>query len=431
MAVVKVVEYNGPDPHEALAWKFVDGSGRSDELGTWTQLVVREGQQALLFRDGRALDLFGPGRHTLSTDNIPLLRDFVSLPFGGKSPFKAEVWYINTVHSLDVKWGTTSPIQIQDPRYGVFLPVRAYGQFGIRVDDGRKFLVKLVGAAKAFDREALVGHFRGLLVSRIKDLISTFIVVEKRSILELNAHLNAISAHMETTLAPALEAFGLTLVNFFVTSVNVPEEDPAVAQLKSALARRAELEILGTDYRQQRSFDVLDRAAANEGGGGTMQAGMGLGMGFGIGGALGASARDLAGDLAVADVQPCPACGTDNARGAAFCSRCGQSLQKARTGRCSACSAPLQPEATFCPACGRALRRCASCGSDVPDGSARCPDCGAPQPIPCPHCQAPVTEEMRFCPRCGKALTESCPGCGTPLPREALFCPRCGHKVRD
>lgn len=431
MAVIKVIEYNGPDPHETLAWKFVDGSGRSDELGTWSQLVVREGQQALLFRDGKALDLFGPGRHTLSTDNIPLLRDFVSLPFGGKSPFKAEVWFVNTLDSLDVKWGTTSPIQIQDPRYGVFLPVRAHGQFGIRVADSRKFLVKLVGAVSSFDREALVRHFRGLLVSRIKDLISTFIVVERRSVLELNASIDEISSHMERTLSPALEAFGLDLINFFTTSVNVPEEDPAVVQLKSALARRAELEILGTDYRQQRSFDVLDRAASNEGGGGTMQAGMGLGMGFGIGGALGESARDMAGSLAVTKGQPCPACGTVNAPGTLFCSRCGQSLQKTKVGRCSACSASLQPGAAFCPSCGRALKPCPSCGSDVPDGSERCPDCGAPQPVPCPHCQAPTTEEMRFCPRCGKALTESCPSCGTALPRGALFCPLCGHKVQD
>lgn len=431
MAVIKVVEYNGPDPHETLAWKFVDGSGRSDELGTWTQLVVHEAQEAVLFRDGKAFDLFGPGRHTLASDNIPLLREFVNLPFGGKSPFKAEIWFVNTVHSLDVKWGTTSPIQIQDPRWGVFLPVRAYGQFGLRVADSRKFLVKLVGALNLFDREALARHFRGLLVSRVKDLLSAFIVFEKKSVLELNAYLNEISSHMGKSLAPDLEAFGLELINFFVTSVNVPEEDPAVMRLKAALARRAELEILGTDYRQQRSFEVLDKAAANEGGGGTMQAAMGVGMGFGIGGALGTSAKELAGHLGTAEGRPCPACGTANAAGALFCSRCGESLQREKAGRCSACNAPLQPEARFCPSCGRTLKRCASCGNDVPDEAPRCPECGAPQPTPCPHCGAPVTEEMRFCPRCGKALTESCPNCGTPLPREGSFCPRCGHKARD
>ncbi len=431
MAVIKVVEYNGPDPHETLAWKFVDGSGRSDELGTWTQLVVHEAQEAVLFRDGKAFDLFGPGRHTLASDNIPLLREFVNLPFGGKSPFKAEIWFVNTVHSLDVKWGTTSPIQIQDPRWGVFLPVRAYGQFGLRVADSRKFLVKLVGTLNLFDREALARHFRGLLVSGVKDLLSAFIVFEKKSVLELNAYLNEISSHMGKSLAPDLEAFGLELINFFVTSVNVPEEDPAVMRLKAALARRAELEILGTDYRQQRSFEVLDKAAANEGGGGTMQAAMGVGMGFGIGGALGTSAKELAGHLGTSEGRPCPACGTANAAGALFCSRCGESLQREKAGRCSACNAPLQPEARFCPSCGRTLKRCASCGNDVPDEAPRCPECGAPQPTPCPHCGAPVTEEMRFCSRCGKALTESCPNCGTPLPREGSFCPRCGHKARD
>jgi membrane protease subunit (stomatin/prohibitin family) len=125
MAMIQVVSFDsGLDPHEVLAWRYRDpeNPGKGDELGTWTQLVVDESQEAILYRNGQALDLFGPGRYTLSTANMPLLSKVVNLPFGGESPFKAWVWFVNRVHSLDVKWGTVSPIQLQDPKYGSCCP---------------------------------------------------------------------------------------------------------------------------------------------------------------------------------------------------------------------------------------------------------------------------------------------------------------------
>ena len=110
MAIVDVVKYNGgPD---VFAWKYPNS-----ELGTWTQLIVNESQEAILLKGGQICDVFGAGRHTLETANIPILNKLINLPFGGRSPFSAEVWYINKVFSLDVKWGTSSPIQLQDPKY--------------------------------------------------------------------------------------------------------------------------------------------------------------------------------------------------------------------------------------------------------------------------------------------------------------------------
>ena len=132
MAVAEVVKYNGgPD---VFAWKYPE-----DELGTWTQLIVSESQEAVLFKGGKALDVFQSGRHTLETENIPLLNQILKLPFGGRSPFSAEVWFVNKMNSLDIKWGTSSPIQIQDPKYHVFIPVRSFGQFGIRVENAKQF----------------------------------------------------------------------------------------------------------------------------------------------------------------------------------------------------------------------------------------------------------------------------------------------------
>ena len=120
MAIVEVVKYNGkPD---VLAWKYPN-----EELGTWTQLIVNESQEAVLVKGGKVFDVFGSGRHTLETANIPILNKIINLPFGGRSPFTAEVWYINKGYNLDIKWGTPSPVQIQDPKYGIFVPVRANG----------------------------------------------------------------------------------------------------------------------------------------------------------------------------------------------------------------------------------------------------------------------------------------------------------------
>lgn len=172
MALFNVIKYDGgPD---VFAWKHPN-----QELGTWTQLIVSESQEAVLFKSGKALDVFQAGRHTLDTANIPLLNKIINLPFGGRSPFTAEVWYVNKVNSLDVKWGTNTPIQLQDPKYDVFVPVRAFGQFGIRIEDSKKFLVKLVGTLPVFDQSSLVKYFRGLYLTKVKDSISSYLIKKR------------------------------------------------------------------------------------------------------------------------------------------------------------------------------------------------------------------------------------------------------------
>ncbi|MCC6912033.1 MAG: SPFH domain-containing protein, partial [Flavobacteriales bacterium] len=136
MAVIDLVKWNGSP--NLLAWKFP-----SEELSTWTQLIVNESQEAYLVRGGVYDGPFAGGRHTLTTENIPLIRSLLGLPFGGQSPFSAEVWYVNKVTNLNIKWGTPDPIQLQDPKYQIMIPVRAFGQYGIKVQDSKKFLLKL------------------------------------------------------------------------------------------------------------------------------------------------------------------------------------------------------------------------------------------------------------------------------------------------
>lgn len=383
MAMIQVVRFDPElDPGRVLAWRYrnPEDPARSDELGTWTQLVVEESQEAILFRNGQTLDLFGPGRHTLKTANMPLLSKVVNLPFGGESPFKAWVWFVNKVHSLDVKWGTPSPVQLQDPKYGVLLPVRSYGQFGVRIEDSRKFLVKLVGSLDQFDREALVRHFRGLLLTRMQDLVSTYLVHRGISVVEVNAWLDEISEEMRGKVAGMFGDYGIEVLNFFVNSINVPEEDPAVAELKKTLSERAKMEVLGYNYQQMRSFDTLEKAASNEGGGNLMNAGLGLGVGMGVGGALGKIAGEMGSNLTTAGGESLPSprcekCGASAGRGARFCSECGAPLP----GKvCPSCGKPVPAGAKFCAECGFTLTpRCPSCGKEASSGARFCAECGS------------------------------------------------------
>lgn len=148
MKIFDIIKYDGPN--DTFVWKFP-----GEDFNTLSQLIVAESQEALFFKDGKALDLFGPGKYTLHTQNIPFIRRLVNLPFNGESPFHCEVYFINKVVSMDVKWGTTSPIPIQDAIYKIILPICANGQFAVRVTDSKKLLVKLVGTISVFDQLTL------------------------------------------------------------------------------------------------------------------------------------------------------------------------------------------------------------------------------------------------------------------------------------
>lgn len=377
MAIVEVVKYNGKP--NVMAWKYP-----SEELGTWTQVIVNETQEVVFVKEGKVLDILGPGRHTLSTENIPLLSKIINLPFGGKSPFTAEIWYINKIFALDVKWGTAPAIQLQDPKYKVFVPVTAFGQFGIKVDDSKKFLTKLVGTLPSFDHDVMVKYFRGLLVSNAKNVISGYLVNKNISILEINAYISEISEELEKKLKPELEKYGIELVNFYVTSIEAPEDDSTVIKLKEALSKRAEMDIVGYDYNTARSFDTLESAAKNEGSGANlMGAGIGLGMGLGVGGQFGgqmssiSSKIDTTGGKKTTEKIKCNKCGSEVDENQKFCHECGEKI------------------GNFCKECGAKLAR---------KGQKFCPECGASQAFTCPKCKKEIDEKSKFCPECGEKL---------------------------
>lgn len=435
MAVVDLVKWNG-NPN-ILAWKFP-----SEELSTWTQLIVNETQEAYLVKEGVYQGPFGAGRHTLTTENIPLLRTLIGIPFGGKSPFTAEVWYVNRATNLDIRWGTPDAIQLQDPKYQLMVPVRAFGQYGIRVTDAKKFLLKLVGTLPGFDVTTLSDYFKGVFTTKIKTGIANAIIKNGASVLEISTQLETLSEMLKETLSPDMDEYGIGLAQFNIHSINVPEDDPAVISLKAALAKRTEMGILGFNYQQERSFDVMQTAAGNEGSAGNvMGAGLGMGMGMGMGVPMGGVFSQLTPQILSSNfTQPttvppiiCSKCNTPNPPSTRFCGNCGNEVTSSRDVAkkpvifCDKCNASIPIGSKFCPSCGDPVYTCPACGEDNPIDAIQCRSCGKPMPVNCGNCDAFIPAEVKFCPECGSKTKLACSKCGCEISNGAKFCNSCGE----
>ncbi len=282
MALIDVVKWEVNT--KELVHKFP-----SNDLRIGTQLVVYNGQTAFFVKGGKVLDEFGAGTHTLKSENIPLLNKLINIPFGGDSPFQAEVWFVNKLAVLDTKWGTPVPIQLEDPKYGIIVPVRSFGQYGLRIADPRVFMDALVGNMSSFTIDKVDSYFKGKMMSFFANLISDKLTKDNISVLNINSHLVELSQYVEQSLADEFLKYGLVFENFHIMSINVPEDDPSFKKLKEAKELQAQLKINGRDvYQMSRSFDVMDKAAANEGGGNFVGMGMGLGAGANLGNQLGA-----------------------------------------------------------------------------------------------------------------------------------------------
>jgi membrane protease subunit (stomatin/prohibitin family) len=279
--VIDRIKYDGPA--NELIWKFP-----YDNLTIGTQLIVNESQEAIFYKGGKVLDSFGPGTHTISAANIPLLQKLINLPFGGKTPFSAEIWFINKTIKRDLKWGTKTPINLRDPLYGFIIPVRAYGEYGIQIHDARSFMTQTVGTLHTADIQTIQQHFTSLIITKVTDTISKYIVKQKVSVVDIPAQVDEISKTCKDRISEEFDKYGILITNFFAESINYPEDHPQVEQINQAQANKLQREIEGYTYQQERSFDVMDSAAQNEGNSGNlMGAGMGLGMGLGIGGTMG------------------------------------------------------------------------------------------------------------------------------------------------
>ena len=376
MAIIDVIKFNGIIKRDWLVYRYP-----GDNFVFGTQLIVGEGQIAVFVKGGKALDYFSPGTYTLNTQNIPILQSLINIPFGGRTPFTAEVIFINNTAKLDVLWGTTDPISLIDPKYAVRLRVRAFGQFGIKITDYRVFLTELIGAlgdSQIVKYDLVIKYFKGVIVTKIKTILSDIIINQKISVLEITPRLEEISMVSKDRLSIEFERFGIEVVNFYISSVNFPDEDFAV--VNKILGEKAAFDIIGDNrYNVKRSFDVMETAAGNEGGGNLATAGIGLGLGAAAGIAVGNNFATSAGSVVntPAITSACKKCGAANAKGVKFCSNCGEKVATARI-ECYSCRTLVDDNMKFCPNCGCSMLKkiCSNCHSESLPGTKFCNECG-------------------------------------------------------
>ena len=236
--VIDVIKYEGDN--RTFIWKHP-----CEDFNTGSQLIVHESQEAVFFRDGKALESFGAGRHTLETQNMPRLKDHFNAIAGGKSVFHAEVCFINLTTQLGVKWGTDSKIRMFDPISGLHLELGACGTFNIKVIDGRKLLLKVVGATSGFTQDNVFGttssatnYFRGMIVAKVKSNLARAIRENDINVLEVDEHTDELADILKNEINKVLDDYGMYVPEFFITNVLTPDDDPNYARLKEQHAER-------------------------------------------------------------------------------------------------------------------------------------------------------------------------------------------------
>lgn len=466
MAIAEIIKYEGDN--STFIWKHP-----SEDFNSLTQLIVHESQEAIFFMNGQALDLFGPGRYTLETQNIPVLGKILNLATAGESPFHCEVYFINKTVQMAVKWGTDSKVRFIDPEYGVPLEIGASGEMNLMVSDARKLLVKLVGTTKGIAwgengegfTKSLSASFRPLISTAVKSNLSSCIKSNNINILEIDESLGLLSNVLKGSIINGFEEYGLTIPEFYVTTVVLPdpEDDPnfksirdlhaislqkrmveAETTIKTAMAESAaaitaaerqavmERETTATEQTKREAERDLIKAQAEA------QAARMAGLAEAeVMRAKGYTEKDVL----QAEVQKAYAEGLGNMTitggGGAAGDIIGLGVGMAAAGVVGGqvnemfkgfgsmpTTEPKQTAKIICP----------NCKSEVPENSKFCLECGtkievlAENEMICPAC-GKKTNKGKFCMECGAPLVAKCPKCGVEVPNGAKFCLECGEKL--
>jgi membrane protease subunit (stomatin/prohibitin family) len=326
------------DGDEVLGWRF---PMRDAEIQQGGQLTVRETQAALFVHQGQAADLFGPGQHTIKTQNLPLLTDLQHWDKGFESPFKSDVYFFSLRLRINQKWGTSNPITIRDKDFGA-VRMRAFGIYTFRIAAPKVFYSKVSGTRDTYTVGDLEGQLRNSIVATLTDHFAESGI----PFLDMAANQVELSAAVADKVRPMFGDLGLALEAFQVQNISLPDE------LQKRLDERIGMGVVGdmSRYTQFQTAQSIPTAAANEGGG--AGAGMGLGAGIAMGQAMGQAMSQAAqgGAAAVpkAASAGCVKCGKPIAPGARFCAECGA----AQAATCPRCQARLDKPSKFCPECG-------------------------------------------------------------------------------
>jgi membrane protease subunit (stomatin/prohibitin family) len=384
-ALIKVLKYDDPTGKE-IVHKFPE-SGAADI--TWgSQLVVKESQSAIFFREGRALDVFGPGTHTLTTNNVPLLNGIVEkFITGGDTPFNAEVFFVNQKVFTDLKWGTPQPIDLEDAKMGV-VSLRAFGVFAIRVENPKLFVNDLVGTKSFYRTEELNEYMKKRITMNLTDLISN----AYNSYFEIRKSTEALASALKIRVKEDFDKYGIELKDFIIESIKGSEEDE---KTMNAFREAKRLDAVDQDkYMKRQTADAILKMADQKGGGagGPMQAGLGLGMGMMLPQMMQQAMQPGGGAPQAAPMAPQPAAASAQAMMA-----------------CPKCQTQVPATAKFCNGCGAQLgfMTCSKCQGQVPVGSKFCLNCGNSMAgVKCPHCQADLPGGSKFCTNCGKSTDQ-------------------------
>jgi len=371
-----IFEYFFEDPTEIVHRIPESGSGET-KLGA--QLVVRESESAVFFRDGKGLDVFGPGRHTLTTMNLPLLTKLLALPFGGKSPFRCEVLFVNMKVFTDMKWGTRNPVAFRDSEFGL-VRLRAYGNFTMRITQPLLFVNTIVATKGVFTTEGISGYLRDVIVSRLND----FLGEHMKSILDLPQNFDELSVVAKVRLKEDFAKYGMELIDFFVNEITPPDEVQKIIDERTGMGVVGDMNKF-LKYEAAKAIGQFGTGAAAGGGAGgsaagTAAAGVGTIFGVGLGGMIPGMLYQAVKDGTDAEKQGyvlCPKCHSQVPLNARFCNNCGTQLVVGN--KCAHCGKDLPPEAKFCPVCGKPAGgeiTCAKCGAKLPGGAKFCTECG-------------------------------------------------------
>lgn len=457
--LASIIKYEGDQ--ETLVWKHP-----VEDFNLGSQLIVHESQEAIFFRDGQALDLFGPGRYTLETQQLPLLEQFYQLPTDTQGTFHSEVYFISLATQMGIKWGTDSKVRLFDPGSGLHIELGASGEFNLRVTDSRRLLMKVVGTADRLQQSELLGDggkglFRAMVMTRVKSFLAQTIRENAINVLAIDEHLMELSQKLQEKINEGLAEYGLTMPEFFVSRIVTPDDDPNYRRMReqyaeqcllvrqeqirkseaeAAQARKAveaqteaQMKVIGAQgeaealriqraaeadaYRMQAEAEAQEmrmkgfnyqQETARQVGMAAMQNGL-TGNGTGAGGALGDVAGlgiamgAMGGVMGMARDAMGPILGGGQASQ-------GAPGTSADSWNCSCGQSGIT--SNFCPNCG--TRRPAS-----PTGW-DCPQCGT------------TNITSKFCPNCGAKRPEGpaawdCPNCGT-TGITSNFCPNCGCK---
>lgn len=349
----------------------------SGEVKFGAQLIVRESQAGVFFYKGKACEAFGPGRHTLTTANIPVLTKILAIPWGMTSPLRAETYMVNMKVFPNLRWGTRDPVAFKDSELGL-IRLRAHGVFNIQVFQPLLFINTLVGTMGRFTTEEIEQYLKRVIVSRFNDHLGEHL----DSVLNLPGRYEELASGLQKRLEEDFVRFGLALTQLYITSITPPPE------VQEAIDDRGRLNVIQDLDRlvKMKAAMAMEKAAESQG-----EAGAGMGMGLGL----------MMPAMFAEAFKPQPGGGAG-----------GPPQQPSQQVNCPDCRHPISKEARFCPLCGHqqlVFDQCVDCGKNLPPNARFCPKCGhradgKPVPKVCASCKTENLPDSVFCNQCGERL---------------------------